>query len=93
MNRIYYLDRLRTFASFLAVLSHISGGVLNSIEQLKFHDYPMLFIIYCTTRLVVPVFMLLLGVLYLNNHNRSSFNNIFKNTLPKVVVPVISFVP
>jgi len=84
-ERIYWLDCLRVFASFLVVFIHCSNMVLKPEIDYKTHNGRVL-IIYCAlTRPCVPLFIMISGMLFLNPQKKNiTVESIFKKYVPRI---------
>ncbi|ORX43368.1 hypothetical protein BCR36DRAFT_586647 [Piromyces finnis] len=84
-ERVYWLDCLRVFASFLVVFIHCSNMVLKPDIDYKTHNGRVL-IIYCAlTRPCVPLFIMISGMLFLNPQKKNiTTETIFKKYIPRI---------
>ncbi|OUM62441.1 hypothetical protein PIROE2DRAFT_11291 [Piromyces sp. E2] len=84
-ERIYWLDCLRVFASFLVVFIHCSNMVLKPDIDYKTHNGRVL-IVYCAlTRPCVPLFIMISGMLFLNPQKKNiTVESIFKKYIPRI---------
>ena len=82
-KRIIYLDYLRVLAIFGVLLNHISA----LWEDMPFIDGPIAIVYNAFGRIGVPLFLMLTGILLLNN--RLSIKDFIKRRYHRVIIPFL----
>jgi surface polysaccharide O-acyltransferase-like enzyme len=83
-ERLYWVDCLRVFASYLVVFIHCSNVLLKpSIDYKSFNGRVL--IAFCAfTRPCVPLFIMISGMLFLNPKKKVTLKMIFNKYIPRI---------
>jgi surface polysaccharide O-acyltransferase-like enzyme len=91
MKRNYSIDTLRTIATFLVVLIHVSAKYVDTaINNLSFsNSFWIANISDSFSRIAVPLFVLISGMFLLGR--KESIIQFYKNRMSKILIPLISW--
>jgi len=89
--RIYWIDWLRVYASFLVVFQH--STYLNFSRTYGDHNWNVLFFYNCFTRHCVPFFVMISGLLFLSPKKVIPFSTLYKKYIYRIFISLLFWSP
>eukprot|EP00833_Pecoramyces_ruminatium_P007456 jgi/Orpsp1_1/1181488/evm.model.c7180000077354.1 len=82
-ERIYWIDCLRVFASFLVVYIHVTGVDLAPMN-FKSYNWKALFFLNSLPRPCVPLFIMISGIFFLNPEKPLTINKLYTKSISRI---------
>ena len=90
-KRIKYMDELRILACFLIILLHIIAIFSYKYFKIGSIEYAFTLFLSSFTRVGIPLFFMMTGILMLNKKEEENYFEFFKKRVMKLIVPYIIF--
>ena len=88
-KRVVWLDLLRVFTTFFVPMTHLCSNVLNQTPGVLSGDYLTLNFVSSGCRWVVPVFVMISGVFFLDKERECDPKKIFKKNVVRMATAFI----
>jgi surface polysaccharide O-acyltransferase-like enzyme len=88
-KRIFYADLIRTYAILAVIGIHVSAPLVNKWTAISMQWWWIGNLFNFACRPSVPLFVMISGMLLLNNRNTEGVYLFFKNRFLKVLIPFI----
>jgi len=84
-ERLYWVDALRIFASYLVVLIHCSYLDHKESKEVFSAEWAGFYFFYCVLKPCVPLFMMISGLLFLDPNRTVSLSSLYKKSIPRLL--------
>lgn len=85
--RYFWIENLRAFACIGVVFLHVTGPSIAKFNELNGFSWSILLLLHSFSRMSVPIFLMITGVLLFNSENSSYID--YLNRIKRIVKPLV----